>query len=100
MAHAILSFHVKRLLHGVGEEVSGLDFDSIFGLAALLRLWRVYDVRIGGQVVLLIVGYCLCRSEVLLVTTELGVAVFDEGSFARVEDCALIVWAIIGNVRR
>jgi len=51
-------------------------------------------------VVLLIVGYCLCRSEVLLVATELGVAVFDEGSFARVEDCALIVWAIIGNVRR
>ena len=48
---------------------------------------------------LLLVGYLLGGPEVLLVATDLGVAVFDEGSFARVEDCALIVWAIVGNVR-
>ena len=89
----------NALLHGDGEEVSGLGFDSIFGLAALLRLRRVYNVRVGGHVALLLVGYLLGGPEVLLVATDLGVAVFDEGSFARVEDCALIVWAIVGNVR-
>ena len=48
--------------------------------------------------VFLIVGDLLGRPEVLLVSAQLSVAVFDECSFTRVEDCTLIIRAIISDV--
>jgi len=49
-------------------------------------------------VTLFIVSDCLGWPEILLVATQLSVAVFDKCSFTRVEDCTLIIRAIISNV--
>lgn len=82
-------------LHGICEEVAIFDFNlAVFILVVLFWGWRVLLVDIAGHMVLLIMGDCLGRSEVLLVATELGIAVFDESALAGIEDGALVIGAI------
>ena len=88
----------NAFLHGICEEVTGFDFNAIFSLAALLWYWRVFHKFVGCHVVFLCVSYLLGWPEVLLVSAKLCVAIFDKCTFARVEDCTLIIWTIICNV--
>ena len=88
----------NAFLHGVSEEVSGLDCDTILGLSAWFWNWRVFHVLEVGECLLLWVRDLFCWPEVLLVAAELGVAVLDKGSFARIENGTLVVGAIISDV--
>jgi len=70
-------------LHRISEEVSRLNLNAIFCLAALLWNWRVFDILESTHDVFLIVGHLLGWPEIHLVAAYLGVAVFDKGTFTR-----------------
>jgi hypothetical protein len=53
---------------------------------------------VRGHGIFLSVGNRLGWPKILLMTTQLCVAVFDKGTFARVEDCTLIVCAVISDI--
>ena len=86
------------LFHWICKEVSWLNFNAIFGLAAFLWNRRVFDILVSGHGIFLSVGHLLGWPKILLMTTQLCVAVFDKGTFARVEDCTLIICTVISNI--